>query len=69
MIFTWLYNSTGGSLFIVIIFHAVFNWLTANEAGGQFAGVILSVVIILWALYIPRRYRMENVAPLARQVA
>jgi len=63
MIFTWLYNSTGGSLLIVITFHAVFNWLTANEAGGQFAGVILSVAIILWALYIPRRYGTKNAAP------
>jgi membrane protease YdiL (CAAX protease family) len=69
MIFTWLYNSTNGSLWIVIIFHAVFNWLTANEAGGQFAAPILSVGIILWALYIPRRYGTENAAPLARQVA
>jgi membrane protease YdiL (CAAX protease family) len=69
MIFTWLYNSTDGSLLIVIIFHAIFNWLTANEAGGQFASVILSVGIILWALYIPRRYGMENAAPLPRQIA
>jgi membrane protease YdiL (CAAX protease family) len=69
MIFTWLYNSTGGSLWIVIVFHAVFNWLTANEAGGQFAGMILSVAIIFGALYIPRRYGTENVAPFARQVA
>jgi uncharacterized protein len=69
MIFTWLYNSTNGSVWIVIIFHAVFNWLTANEAGGQFGAAILSVGVILWALYIPRRYGMENAAPLAKQVA
>jgi membrane protease YdiL (CAAX protease family) len=69
MIFTWLYNSTKGSLLIVIIFHAIFNWLTANEAGGQFAGIILSVVVILWALYIPRRYGMKNAAPFEKQVA
>jgi uncharacterized protein len=69
MIFTWLYNGTHGSLWIVIIFHAVFNWLTANEAGGQFAAPILSVAVILWALYIPRRYGMKNAAPLAKQVA
>ena len=68
MIFTWLYNSTGGSIWIAIVFHAVFNWLTANEAGGQFAAAILSVAIILWALYIPRRYGVENAAPLARQI-
>jgi membrane protease YdiL (CAAX protease family) len=69
MIFTWLYNSTNGSVWIVIIFHAVFNWLTANEAGGQFAAAFLSVAIVLWALYIPRRYGMENAAPFAKQVA
>jgi len=69
MIFTWLYNSTHGSVWIVIIFHAVFNWLTANEAGGQFAAAFLSVAVILWALYVPRRYGMENAAPFARQVA
>ena len=69
MIFTWLYNSTNGSVWIVIIFHAVFNWLTANEAGGQFAAIFLSVAVILWALYIPRRYGMKNAAPLAKQVA
>jgi membrane protease YdiL (CAAX protease family) len=69
MIFTWLYNSTKGSLWIVIIFHAVFNWLTANEAGGQFAAAFLSVAVVLWALYIPRRYGMENAAPISKQVA
>lgn len=68
MIFTWLYNSTNGNLLIVILFHAVFNWLTANEAGGQFAAASLSVAVILWALYIPRHYGRENAAPLVRQV-
>ena len=69
MIFTWLYNSTNGSVLIVMIFHAVFNWLTANEAGGQFAATFLSVAIILWALYIPRRYGIENAAWVPRQIA
>jgi uncharacterized protein len=69
MIFTWLYNSTLGSLLIVMVFHAVFNWLTSNEAGGQYAAIILSVAVILAALYIPRRYGMENAAPLAKQIA
>jgi uncharacterized protein len=69
VIFTWLYNSTQGSVLIVIIFHAVFNWLTANEAGGQFTAMILSVTVILCALYIPRRYGMKNVATFERQAA
>jgi hypothetical protein len=69
MVFTWLYNSTAGSLWIVILFHGVFDWLSSNEAGGPFAAALLSMAVILWALYIPRRYGMENAAASAKQIA
>lgn len=69
MIFTWLYNSTGGSVWIVILFHAVFNWLSVSEAGGQFVAPIMTVPIILWALFIPRKYGMEHCAPIPKQIA
>lgn len=68
MVFTWLYNGTDGSLLMVVIFHAVFNWLLVSEAGGQFAAYIMNIPIIFWALFVPRRYGLENVAPLAKQV-
>lgn len=69
MVFTWLYNSTGGSVLLVIIFHAVFNWLSVSEAGGQFVAGIMTAPIILLALIIPRRFGIENCAPLQKQVA
>lgn len=69
MVFTWLYNSTQGSIFIVILFHAVFNWLSVSEAGGQFAPAIMSAPIVLWALYVARQYGQENAAPVAKQIA
>jgi membrane protease YdiL (CAAX protease family) len=68
MVFTWLYNSTGGSLLIVVLFHAFFNWLSVSEAGGQFVAPIMSVPIILWSLYVPRKYGLENASPLPKQV-
>ena len=69
MVFTWLYNSTQGSVFLAILFHAVFNWFAVSEAAGPFTAGIMSVPIFLWALYVPRRYGQENAAPVARQTA
>lgn len=56
-------------MLIVIIFHAVFNWLSVSEAGGQFVAGIMTVPVILWALFIPRKYGVENCAPIDKQIA
>jgi hypothetical protein len=66
--FTWLYNSTQGSILLVILFHAVFNWLSVSEAGGQFVAVLMTVPVIGWARYVVRRYGPENASPLPKQV-
>jgi len=68
MVFTWLYNSTAGSLLMVVIFHAIFNWVSVSEAGGQFAPILTSALVIAWALYVVRRYGPENASPLPKQV-
>jgi membrane protease YdiL (CAAX protease family) len=69
MVFTWLYNSTSGSVWIAIVFHAFFNWLSVSEAGGQFVAPLMSLPMVVWALFIPRKYGMENCSPLPKQTA
>jgi hypothetical protein len=40
-----------------------------SEAGGPSTGIIMSIPIVLLALFVVRRYRPENAAPVARQIA
>lgn len=55
IIFTWLYNSTHGSLLPVILFHTLFDLLSVAQTGVEnmaavmSAGVLIAaVVIVIW---------------------
>jgi membrane protease YdiL (CAAX protease family) len=68
VVFTWLYNSTRGSLPLVILFHVFFNWLSVSEAGGAYTAILMSAPMVAWAIYVVRRYQPENSAPVVKQV-
>jgi membrane protease YdiL (CAAX protease family) len=62
-IFTWLYNGTRGSLLMITIFHSWFNYLAISQAGGDFAPIIMSALMVIWAVRIVNGFGRENMAP------
>jgi len=52
VLFTWLYNGTGGSILMVAIWHALFDLVTASEAGQDIIPILTSAGVIVWALIV-----------------
>ena len=65
-ILTWLYNGTRGSLLMVVLFHALFNFFSVSEAGGEGAAIIMSAVVVFWAVRVIKVYGRENLAPVEK---
>ena len=68
IVITWLYNGTQGSLLMVILFHAIFNFFSVSEAGGDSAPIVMTAVIVFWAVRVVKLYGKENLAPVEKQV-
>lgn len=52
VIFTWLYNGSGGSVLMVAIWHALFDLLTASKAGQDIIPILTSAGVIALALFL-----------------
>jgi membrane protease YdiL (CAAX protease family) len=52
MILTWLYVGSGGSIWIVALWHLTYNVASASSAGRGAAGSIVYAAIIVWALVV-----------------
>lgn len=52
MILTWLYVGSGGSIWIVALWHLTYNFASASSAGRGPAGMIVYTGIIVWALAV-----------------
>jgi membrane protease YdiL (CAAX protease family) len=57
VILTWLYNSTKNSILMVAIWHGCFNFITASKAEVGFLPAVVSMIVILWAVFVIIRYK------------
>jgi membrane protease YdiL (CAAX protease family) len=62
IIFTWLYNSTQSSLLIVILFHALFDFLSVSQAGGSNVAAIMSAGVMIGAVLIVILFKPANLS-------
>lgn len=67
ILFTWIYNSTGGSILMVACWHALFNFFTASAAGHGTVATVFSIEIMIWAVALVIVDRPTNLATRPRQ--
>ncbi|MEI7848324.1 MAG: CPBP family glutamic-type intramembrane protease [Chloroflexota bacterium] len=68
ILFTWLYNSTGGSLMAVVLWHGTFNYITASKAGEGLGAAIMSTLVVVWAVALIFIYEPANLSRREKQV-
>jgi uncharacterized protein len=66
---TWLYNSSGGSILIVALWHALFDYVTAcTECKSGVIAAAVSTLVMMWAVVIVFLYKSMNLSRRERHV-
>lgn len=67
--FTWLYNSTSGSVLMVAIWHGLFNYTTACTAcKADTIAAIISTLVMIWAVLVVMIFKPANLSHITKRV-
>jgi membrane protease YdiL (CAAX protease family) len=69
IVYTWLFNSTGGSVLMVALLHASMNFVTASRAGQGAMAAIVSTAFMVWGILVVILFKPANLARSERPVA
>lgn len=68
VVFTWMYNGSGGSVLIAALGHATLNLVTASPDGDQTINAIVSTVVMVWAVVIVLVWKPATLSRAPKQV-
>jgi len=68
IVLTWLYNSSGGSVFAAALWHASFNFVTASPNASGLVAAVTSTLVMIWTIVIVWRYDWATLASSWRSV-
>jgi membrane protease YdiL (CAAX protease family) len=67
--FTWLYNSTRGSVLIVAVFHGLFDLTTAcTDCKTGVVAAVLSTLVMVWAVLVVVLFKPANLSRAPKQI-
>ncbi len=66
---TWLYNSTGGSILMLALWHGALNFVTASRAGEGVIAAIVSMAVVAWAVVVLVVFKPADLSHVGKQVA
>jgi uncharacterized protein len=62
IVFTWLLNSTQGSILIAAVFHGCFNYMTSSNAGNGLLATVVSIIVMVWAVVVIFVYKPKTLS-------
>lgn len=67
--FTWLYNSTGGSVLMTAIWHGLFNYTTAcTRCKTGLIAAVISAVVMVWAVVVVIWFQPADLVHARKQI-